>query len=331
MSQANNPTKALQTVSFVMPVLNEEKYLESAVRSIFDQKGIEIGDIEVILALGPSTDDTNRVAESLKSQFPVKTVENSSGKTPAGLNLAIAEAKNDIVVRVDAHSMLSPDYTSLAISILNETGAANVGGLMKAEGQTPFQKAVAWAYGSRIGLGGGSFHVGGKAGPSDSVYLGVFRAGVLKKLHGFNEEIIRGQDWELNLRIRQAGEVVWFDPRLEVSYFPRAKINKLARQFFDTGAWRAQLTKTHTRSANLRYFAPPLLVLAMTFGLLAYFTGVGAFIGLIPTFIYLAFVFLSSLTARNLKIRSRLALLLVLPTMHLSWGSGFLSGLLFKR
>jgi glycosyltransferase involved in cell wall biosynthesis len=314
-----------------MPVLNEEKYLESAVRSIFEQNGLEKADIEVVLALGPSTDGTNQVAEGLKSHFPVKTVQNPTGKTPAGLNLAIAQAKNDVIVRVDAHSALSPNYTSLALEILNETGAANVGGLMKAEGHSGFQKAVAWAYRSRVGLGGGTFHIGGTAGPSDSVYLGVFRAEILKKLSGFDEQMIRGQDWELNLRIRQAGEIVWFDPRLEVTYFPRAKINKLGKQFFDTGIWRAKLTKAHLRSANIRYFAPPALVLAMFLGLGSFFFGFGGLLGLIPTFIYILFLLLSAVTSRGLSFRSRLALLLVLPTMHLSWGLGFLSGLLIKR
>lgn len=331
MIPANNFSSKLRTVSFIIPVLNEEKYLENAIRSIFNQKGLELADIEVVLALGPSTDDTNRVAQDLKSKFSVKTVANPSGKTPVGLNLAIAEAKNDVVVRVDAHSILSPDYTSLALAVLNETGAANVGGIMKAEGRTPFQKAVAWAYRSRIGLGGGSFHVGGNSGPSDSVYLGVFRADILKKLGGFDEKMIRGQDWELNLRIRQSGEVVWFDPRLEVAYFPRAKINNLAKQFFDTGAWRAQLTKAHLASANIRYFAPPALVLAIVLGLGSVVLGFGGLFGLIPSFTYILFVLLSAVTARALSLTSRFALLLALPTMHLSWGSGFLSGLLFKR
>jgi len=314
-----------------MPVLNEEKYLESAVTSIFEQKGLENANIEVVLALGPSTDQTNTVAEALKSRFPVKTVQNPTGKTPAGLNLAIAEAKYDVIVRVDAHSILSPEYTAQALEVLNTTGAANVGGLMKAEGTTSFQKAVAWAYRSRIGLGGGTFHIGGKVGPSDSVYLGVFRADILKELKGFNEKMIRGQDWELNLRIRQSGHTVWFDPRLEVTYFPRSSLSKLSKQFFDTGAWRAQLTKTHLGSANLRYFAPPALVLAVIMGLLSFFLGFGGILGLIPTSIYIALVLLSSVSAKKLNLSSRLALLLVLPTMHLSWGSGFLSGLIFKR
>ncbi len=313
-----------------MPVLNEEAHLRKAVTSIFEQRGLDQGQIEVILAIGPSTDRTKEIAERLKTQYPVTIVDNPTGKTPSGLNLAIKAAKNEVIVRVDAHSQLSPDYTKVALELLNSTGAANVGGVMKAVGISPFQQAVAFAYGSRFGLGGGTYHVGGSAGPSDSVYLGVFRREILEKLGGFNEKMLRGQDWELNLRIRESGEQVWFDPRLEVTYYPRSSLSKLARQFFDTGAWRAHLTKAHISRANLRYFAPPLLVLASIAGLVLYLTRVLGMAGLIPLISYLVGVALISLTSRSLNMRAKLALLVALPTMHFSWGSGFIAGLFTK-
>jgi len=326
-----NAEKTLASISFIMPVLNEEKHLRRAVVSIFEQVGLVDGQVEVILAIGPSADRTMNIARELEREYPVIIVENPTGKTPAGLNLAIKAANNEVVVRVDAHSQLSPEYTSLALQILNETKAANVGGVMKAVGETPFQQAVAWAYGSRFGLGGGTFHVGGSAGPSDSVYLGVFRKAVLDKLGGFNERMIRGQDWELNLRIRESGEQVWFDPRLEVTYFPRSSLTKLAKQFLDTGAWRAQLTKNHLKQANLRYFAPPALVLATFLGLLGAITGILGLWGLIPLATYLSAVLLVALTASPLSLNAKLSLLIALPTMHFSWGTGFLAGLFFRR
>jgi len=325
------PDHQLTSISFVMPVLNEEKHLATAISSISDQIGLPKGQVEVILALGPSTDRTNQVAEALKSQFPVKIVQNPTGKTPAGLNLAIKAAKSQVIVRVDAHSQLSPDYTMLALQILNETKAANVGGVMKAVGQTPLQQAIAWAYGSRLGLGGGAYHVGGQAGPSDSVYLGVLRKEILEKLGGFNEKMIRGQDWELNLRIRNAGEVVYFDPRLEVTYYPRASLAKLAKQFFDTGAWRAQLTKTHLARANPRYFAPPVAVLAIVLGLAIFLSGFGGFLDLIPIAGYLLGLLAAAITARGLSFAARINILVALPTMHFCWGTGFISGLFLKR
>ncbi|MEY4418105.1 MAG: hypothetical protein RIQ88_543 [Actinomycetota bacterium] len=318
----------LETVSFVMPVLNEEKHLAAAVSSIFSQKGLRKDQIEVVLALGPSTDNTNQVAEGLKSKFSVKTVQNPTGKTPAGLNLAIKASKNQVILRVDAHSQLSPDYTSLSLKILNETGAANVGGIMKAEGTTPFQQAVAWGYGSRLGLGGGSFHVGGQAGPSDSVYLGVFRREILDKLGGFNEKMIRGQDWELNLRIRESGEIVWFDPRLQVTYRPRSSLKALIRQFFNTGAWRAVLTRSNPKKASLRYFVPPVMVLTtiVTLVLTPFFGPVL----LLPTAAYFSVVLLAAIFNKKLGLKARLALLVALPAMHFSWGLGFIANLLSR-
>jgi glycosyltransferase involved in cell wall biosynthesis len=320
----------LAGISFVMPVLNEEKYLKASVESIFGQfddlNSGKSGQIEVILALGPSTDSTDAVAAELASRLPVKIVANPTGKTAAGLNLAIAVAKGDVIVRVDAHSELSPGYAARAFEVLLETGAANVGGVMRAEGTNPFSKAVAFGYGSRFGLGGGTFHVGGTAGPSDSVYLGVFRRTVLGAVGGFDEKIIRGQDWELNLRIREAGHVVWFDPKLEVGYRPRSSWRALAKQFYDTGFWRAAITRKSVARANLRYFAPPLMVVG-TIAALVLAVATGLVIAVIPAALYMGFVALAAVSAKDLDLRSRLNLLVVLPTMHFAWGLGFIVGL----
>ena len=305
-----------------MPVLNEEKHLAAAVRSIFEQE--QTGPTEVILALGPSTDNTDAVAAKLAEEFDVVLVDNPTGKTPAGLNAAIKAAKHDVIVRVDAHSVLSPGYTKLAVEILNSTGntsykggpIANVGGVMRAVGTTPFQKAVAYAYTSRVGLGGGSFHVGGQAGPSDSVYLGVFRRDLLVEVGMFDERMIRGQDWQLNLRFREAGYTVWFDPRLEVTYYPRSSVGRLAKQFYDTGIWRALITKMSPTKANLRYFAPPLLVIATLLGF--------------PFGIYMVAIAAVAFSAEGLDNKTRLNLLIALPVMHYCWGAGFIRGLFAK-
>ncbi|MEO0024042.1 MAG: hypothetical protein RL196_483 [Actinomycetota bacterium] len=338
-----NKAAALKTISFVMPVLNEERYLRTAVESIFEQDHPDA--VEVVLALGPSTDQTNSIADSLVAEAQqqgrhLKLVSNASGTTSGGLNAAIAAATGDVVIRVDAHSKLSRGYAALALNILNETGAANVGGLMRAVGHTPFQTAVAWAYMSRFGLGGGAFHVGAEAGPADSVYLGVFRRTALGAVGGFDETFVRGQDWQLNLRLRESGQVVWFDPRLEVEYHPRSSWAKLAKQFFDTGFWRGQLVRHNPKSSNPRYLAPPLLVLMCVLGITAGVLGatvwsgqlIGAVaqLGFAPLSAYLAGVALVAITATDkpkieLSLAKRAALLIVLPTMHLWWGAGFLA------
>ena len=305
-------TRTKAGISFVMPVRNEEKYLEEAVRAVLQQEFN--GDTELVLAIGPSHDKTAEVAQQLKKTFSqLKVVDNPGGDTATGLNLAIAESKYKVVIRVDAHSTLPAGYAQLAHQILAETNAANVGGKMVAEGKTEFQRAVAYGYNNRIGLGGGAFHVGTKAGEADSVYLGCFQRSWLDKVGGFDPRWVRGQDWELNKRLREAGGKIWFDPRLTVTYYPRSSWQALAKQFFSTGVWRGALTREAPGESAARYWAPPTLVLASLFGL--------------PFTLYLLVIAFAAMNAGELKPATRLWLMIVLPTMHFAWGLGFWWGL----
>ena len=306
----------LKDVSFVMPVLNEQDYLAIAVESVLSQK--TPGKNQLVLALGPSTDKTNQLAESLAKKYKnLILIENPTGLTSTGLNLAIEKSNYETVIRVDAHSELSDNYAASAVKILNTTGAANVGGMMIAKGRTAFQRAVAFGYNSRFGLGGGSFHVGGKPGPADTVYLGCFRKSIITELGLYEPKWVRGQDWELNLRIRQAGHTVWFDPDLKVGYYPRESIRALGKQFYSTGVWRGSLTKQNPMESSFRYWIPPLLVLASVLQ--------------VPLWIYLIAMTLVSFGVSKLDLSSKFWLLAVLPTMHFCWGIGFWVGLLSNQ
>jgi succinoglycan biosynthesis protein ExoA len=323
-----------------MPVLNEKAYVENAVRTILSQD--YAGEQDLVLALGPSSDGTTELVVKLAAEDArVKFVHNPNTDIPAGLNLAIASTDHPVIVRVDAHSELAPGYTTRAVATLDRTGAANVGGIMVASGKTPFQSAVARAYNSKFGLGGASYHGGGHEGPAESAYLGVFRREVLAEVGGYDESLKRGEDWELNLRIREAGHTVWFDPELKVTYWPRENWRKLTRQFFTTGVWRGELVRRHPRSTPLRFFAPPLLVIAFIISivggtlqltgaihwgklsLLAFIvhTGLVAYILLL---IYLGLIY-----ENGKSWRDRWLFILVLPSMHLTWGAGFIKGLLW--
>ena len=158
-------------VSVILPVINEEPHLAESISAILAQD--YSGAFEVILALGPSSDRTNEVAQDLAAcDSRIKLVENPSGKTAAGLNLAIAASDNPVIVRVDGHAKVPNNYLSLAVLILRETGAVNVGGVMAAEGITQFEIAVSRAMRSPLGVGASRFHTGGEAGEVDTVYLG---------------------------------------------------------------------------------------------------------------------------------------------------------------
>lgn len=317
------------SISVIMPVLNEERHLADAVAHILGQD--YPGELELVIALGPSKDRTDEIAAGLAAADPrVRTVPNPTGKTPAGLNAAIAATRHEVIVRVDGHGLLAPGYLRTAVRLLAETGAANVGGVMHAEGQSVFERAVAVAMTSKLGVGNAKFHTGGAAGPAETVYLGVFRREVLEKQRGYNEAFIRAQDWELNHRIREDGGLVYFSPELHVTYRPRPSVRTLARQYFDYGRWRRIVMRTHAGTASLRYLAPPIAVLAIilgtVLGLISFATVPWLAAGFAPLIGYVLGTVLGSLRetrGQPLGVRARLPL--VLATMHFSWGWGFLT------
>jgi glycosyltransferase involved in cell wall biosynthesis len=317
-----------------MPVLNEENYLEAAVLAILSQD--YAGPIQVVLALGPSSDRTNEVAARIiAGDSRVSSVPNPSGRTPEGLNAALAATTQEIVVRVDAHSELSDGYIRLAVETLERTGADNVGGIMGARGVTKFEQAVAAAMTSPLGVGSASFHTGGSEGPAETVYLGVFKRSALERVGGYDPAFKRAQDWEMNYRIRSTGGKVWFNPDLFVTYRPRPNVAKLAKQYFEYGSWRHEVMRRHpetrrTKSA-LRYFAPPLAVIGVVGGTIAFYLGSAlqifplAFWGLLAPLGYLTLTLVSSLTLVKRARGGALWLPIVLITMQMSWGIGFLS------
>ncbi len=332
------PADSLPGVSYVMPVLNEVGYVEDAVRTVLSQD--YRGEQQLVLALGPSTDGTDAVVERLAAQDArVTFVHNPNTHIPVGLNLAVQASRHPIIVRVDAHAELAPGYTSRAVETLSRTGAANVGGLMKASGKTPFQRAVARAYNSRFGLGGGTYHGGAEEGPAESAYLGVFRREVLTEAGLYDESLRRGEDWELNLRIRSAGHLVWFDPELKVTYWPRENWNKLTRQFWTTGVWRGELVRRYRGRNPWRFFVPPLLVVAVVLSAILLPLQLTQLIAGVPSMIaslvhlglfayLLLLLWVSFVHDRGATERDRWLFLLVLPSMHLSWGTGFIRGLM---
>lgn len=309
-------------VSVIMPVLNEARHLADAVAMI--QRQDYPGALDVVLAVGPSDDGTEEIAEGLSAaDARVTTVPNPSGRTPQGLNAAIAAARGEIVVRVDGHSEIPPDYVRIAVEELQRVGADNVGGVMDAQGRTPFERAVACAMKSPLGVGGARFHVGGKAGRVETVYLGVFRRDALERVGGYDEHFARAQDWEMNHRIRREGGVVWFTPDLKVTYRPRSTVRRLADQYFNYGRWRRVVARHHQGTINVRYLAPPVMVVVVGTAL------AGAVLE--PRLLLFPLTYAGSVLVGGVVISRgesplvRLLTPVVIAVMHWSWGVGFLT------
>ena len=327
------PAQSEHGVSIIVPVLQEADYLQTAVEHLLAQD--YRGPLEIVLALGPSTDGTNDIARRLATQHPkLRLVDNPSGKTPSALNAAIAAAQHQIIVRVDAHSEIPNDYVTVAVETLERTGADNVGGVMGAKGVTPFEQAVAASMTSVFGVGAASFHLGGEEGPAPTVYLGAFRRSTLEAVGGYDETFVRAQDWEMNHRIRLRGGLIWFTPRMHVTYRPRPDVASLSRQYRHYGRWRREVMRRHPETAKLpaalRYFAPPI---ATVFVMLGIVVGVPSLLMNVPTQLfvvapigYLAGVLaVTPIVGRGLPISALFRVPLALVTMHLSWGWGFLT------
>ena len=328
----------LPAVSVVMPVRNEERHLAESVARVLEQR--YDGEFELVLAVGPSKDRTEEIAWQLAgADSRVVVVQNPSGKIASAMNAAIKAARHDIITRIDGHALLPDGYLAIAVRTLMATGAADVGGVMAAAGVTPFQQAVAWCMTSPVGVGAAANHTGGDAGPADTVYLGVYRRDAIERAGGYDETMIVAEDWELNYRIRAGGGLIWFTPELRVTYRPRATLYTLAHQHFRYGRWRRVVARRYPETVNKRYLAPPAAAAANLVGAAAGIVGAVSLavgdgdrpvsylvFGLAVPVAYLVGVLgAAALLARDLPLRVRAQVPLVLATMHMTWGLGFLT------
>jgi len=318
-------------VSVIIPVRNEEVYLADAVEHVLTQD--YPGPVEVVLAIGPSKDRTAEIANELAAEDPrVTVVDNPSGTIPAALNLAFNAARYDVVARMDGHALMRPGYLRTGVAALIETQAADVGGVMAAEGISRFQQAAAWAMTAKIGVGSATWHTGGAPAPADSAYLGIYQRQAIVQAGGWDEGMLRAEDWELNYRIRNQGGLVWCTPALQVTYRPRATMKALASQYWHYGRWRRVVMREHPETASFRYLAPPATATLCALGLLAGVVGLATGITWLATagfaipVIYLAGITAAAtLLSRGLPGAIRVRLPIVLGTMHMCWGAGFLT------
>ncbi len=253
------PPPHMSRVSVIIPARNSEDSLPATLDSVLAQN--YSGSIEVIVADGS---DTPATSEMLRRRYPrVRIVPNPERTTSAGLNRALRAAVGEVIMRCDTRAVLTPSYVRRAVATLARTGAANVGGRQYPVGTTLFERAVAIAATTFLGVGNARHRLGGAEGPVDTVYLGAWPRKALEAVDGFNPALHRNQDYEINWRLRLRGETVWFDPGLVVDYRPRGSLRALARQYFDYGRWKSVVLMIHPSSLRARQLAAPLLVLGL--------------------------------------------------------------------
>jgi glycosyltransferase involved in cell wall biosynthesis len=302
----------LPGVTIALPVLNEADHIEDCLEAVLHQTYPRI--VEILVLDGGSDDATAQIA----SRFPgVRVIDNPGRRQSAGLNLALSQARGDLLVRVDGRTVIAPDYVDRCVSALTRSGAALVGGPIAPLGTTWIERAVGAALTSTLGAGPARFrHAGSTADWTDIVYLGAAPVELLRRLGGYDERFATNEDGELLHRLSRDGGV-YFDPSIRSTYRPRGSFVAFMRQYFLYGTGRAATVAKYPQSLRLRQLAAPLLVL----GLLSPWRAKVAIA-------YLAVV--STAVTREFR-RDQAAgagLFIALPVMHLSWGTGFLAGYL---
>lgn len=301
------------TVTVVVPVLNESMHIDRCLDHIDAQTYPSIS--EVLVVDGGSTDDTR--TRAVRHQR-VRLVDNPRQNQAAGLNIGLAEASGQVIVRVDGHCFIPPDYVEACVKALIDTGAAMVGGQMKPEGEAWLHRGIATATRSRMGAGPARFHTGGVSGWVDTVYLGAYWRREARRAGGYFEDLVPNEDAEFALRMECFGGV-WFDARISCTYVPREDIRQLAKQYFCYGRGRAATIRRHPKSVSARQLAAPLLVL----GLLS---PIRRLVG-VP---YLTLVAGRAALEARRDAAAAIGMACAMPTMHLAWGAGFMSGLLLN-
>jgi glycosyltransferase involved in cell wall biosynthesis len=316
-------------ISVIVPVRNEAACLARCLDSILSQD-YPPDRTEVLVADGMSEDGTRNILNDFAARDPrLRVVENPGKVVSTGLNAAIAAARGEVIVRMDAHTDYAPDYLSQCVSVLRETGADNVGGPWVARGTGYVGRAIAAAFQSPFAVGTSRGHNEGYEGPADTVYLGCWRREVFERVGGFDEELVRNQDDEHNLRLTRAGGRVWQSPRIHSRYQPRASLAALFRQYMQYGYWKVRVIQKHRLPASFRHLVPALFLVVLTLlaaGAFFWSASLWACLGLAGLYL-LGIAGASILTAR----RAGLSLLPILPAVfwcyHFGYGCGFLAGL----
>lgn len=316
----------LPFVSIVIPMLNEEKFIARCLDSII-ANDYSHDRFEVIIADGKSTDSSRNIVKEYRKKFAgIILLDNPKKLRTTGNNIGMRAARGEIIISMDAHVIYAPDYIRQCVTLLQTTGAANVGGLQKALGYNYITKAIAFATSTPFGIGDAEFRYLVKEKWVDTVYLGAWQKKTLEKIGYFNEAWERNGDYELNYRIRKAGGKILLSPKIKCAYYVRGSLFKLAKQYLLYGKWRVKTIKTHPESIRWRHLISPLLIFWLLLSPFLWFLGFRMW--WVPAGIYILYTLLVS-CGSGLK-KGLIYSPLLIPTfwiIHISWGIGFILGI----
>jgi succinoglycan biosynthesis protein ExoA len=312
----------LPFVTVMMPIRNEAAFIERSLGAILAQD-YPPDRMEILIADGRSDDNTLEIIQQINTEKRVRVIDNPGIIQAIGLNRLIEQAQGEYLIRVDGHTVIAPNYVRECVRLLQETGAANVGGPMNPVGETRMGRAIAAAGRSPFAVPS-AFHVSSRPQYTDTVYLGAWPREILLKLGGYRE-MRQNEDYELNVRIRQAGGRIYFSPTIQSLYYGRQTLRALWRQYYRYGRSKVKTLRLHPRSLRPRQIVAPLFVAGLILGPIISL--------LIPTLASVFFAAVGAYVAANIFFSLRQAsqhgwdLLPLLPfaflTIHLSWGLGF--------
>jgi succinoglycan biosynthesis protein ExoA len=322
------------SVTVILPIRNEEKFIKRCLGAILEQD-YPADHVEVLIADGMSEDATRKIISELPGSERVRILDNPQYVQATGLNACLAEAKGDVIIRIDGHTVIASDYITQCIQTLDATGAWNVGGAITNTGITHMGKVIADASTSSFGVPG-AFHTGSDGRYTDTVYLGAWPRWVFDKVGIFDPSVNINEDYELNYRVRQAGGKIYFTPTIRCQYYGRQTLKALFRQYNNYGKVKVKTLAKHPHSLRLRQLIAPLFVAVLLGGIP--FAIFFPLIRYIWSGVIIAYILANLLASIQLASKRNWSLLWNLPivffTMHFAWGMGFwqsLMGRLFKR
>ena len=330
MSATVNTMKTLPFVSILLPVRNEARYIVQCLKAVADQD-YPSERMEVLAVDGASDDGTYEMLQEWASQGSNRYVfQNPRKIVPVGLNILIPRSKGEIIIRVDGHCVIAPDYVSSCVRQLQSEGVDGVGGPMHTIGEDLVAQVIALAMSSKFGVGNSSFRTeSGVTKLADTVPFPAYQRAIIEKVGLYDEELVRNQDDEYNYRIRETGGKVLLAEDVRSEYYSRGSLKKLWKQYFQYGFWKVRVLQKHPKQMSLRQFVPLLFVLAILLTLLLSLLlpwGWKALLALLGLYL-LANLLASAVTASGKRFRTNLLLPLAFIIIHVGYGLGFLVGL----